>query len=143
MFSKSRTMSNGASPAAPRAAPGTFSVIGADVTVTGDVAASADLHIDGQVQGDISCASLVQGENSRISGGIIAESARLAGAVDGSVDAKELVIERTARVTGDIAYERITIDAGGHVEGRFTLRGGALLTGETDAPLKLVGVAAE
>ena len=36
----------------------TFSVLGTDVTITGDIEASADLHVDGTVKGDLSCASL-------------------------------------------------------------------------------------
>ena len=46
----------------------TFSVVGADVTIRGDIDASADLHVDGNVTGDLSCARLVQGEGSRIEG---------------------------------------------------------------------------
>ena len=47
------------------ASSSTFSVFGTDVVVKGDVTASADLHVDGTVVGDITCASLVQGERSR------------------------------------------------------------------------------
>ena len=59
----------------------TFSVIGSDVVITGDISASADLHIDGKIDGDIKCASLVQGEGSTINGAVIAESARMSGKV--------------------------------------------------------------
>lgn len=97
----------------------TFSVIGADVVITGNISATVDLHVDGRVEGDISCASLVQGEASSIHGAISAESARLAGTVDGSVDARDLVITATANVTGDVSYETITIEQGGHVDGQF------------------------
>lgn len=97
----------------------TFSVIGADVVITGNISAKVDLHIDGRVEGDIACASLVQGEASAIQGAIIAETARLAGTVHGSVDARELVITASAHVTGDVSYETITIEQGGHVDGQF------------------------
>lgn len=117
----------------------TFSVIGADVVISGNISATVDLHIDGAVEGDISCASLVQGEGSRIKGSVVAESARLAGSLDGSISARELVIESTAHVSGDVSYERITIETGGNVEGRFTVKGGAaLLAAEGENPLKLV-----
>ncbi|GGB59281.1 bactofilin family protein [Blastomonas aquatica] len=96
----------------------TFSVIGADVVITGNISAKVDLHIDGRVEGDISCASLVQGESSAIHGAVVAETARLAGTVTGSIDARELVITASARVTGDISYETITIEQGGHVDGQ-------------------------
>ena len=39
----------------------TFSVLGSDTAIKGDIVASADLHIDGKVEGDIACAALVQG----------------------------------------------------------------------------------
>jgi cytoskeletal protein CcmA (bactofilin family) len=101
----------------------TFSVIGTDVTIKGDVTASADLHVDGRVEGDIACASLVQGEASHIAGAIEAQSARLAGHVAGSIRARELVILRTAHIEGDVQYDALTIEQGAQVEGRFALGG--------------------
>lgn len=100
----------------------TFSVLGSDLTITGDIAASADLHIDGTVEGDIACAALVQGETSTIKGGVTAETARLAGRVTGSITARELVILRTARIEGDVHYDALTIEQGAQVEGRFARR---------------------
>ncbi len=101
------------------AAGSTFSVTGADVAIRGDIAATADLHIDGTIEGDIKCASLVQGEKSSISGAIVAESARLAGKVTGSITARELVILRTAHIEGDVHYDALTIEQGAEVDGRF------------------------
>jgi cytoskeletal protein CcmA (bactofilin family) len=97
----------------------TFSVIGADVVIKGDIAASADLHIDGTIDGDIKCASLVQGEKSSISGAVVAESARLAGKVNGSITARELVILKSAQIEGDVHYDALTIEQGAQVDGRF------------------------
>lgn len=97
----------------------TFSVIGADVKITGNINASADLHIDGTVSGDITCAALVQGEKSVIDGAVIAESARLAGKVTGSIKARELVILKSARIEGDVHYDALTIEQGAEVDGRF------------------------
>ena len=88
-------------------------------TISGNVTASVDLHVDGVVEGDISCAALVQGAESRIIGHVTAQSARLAGLVDGSITAEELVVERSARITGDVRYERITIEAGSRIDGHF------------------------
>ena len=88
MFSKS---SKSPRPALPTSATGgksiPFSLIGGDVTITGDLSASVDLHVDGVVEGDIRCAALVQGPDSRIIGHVTAQSARLAGLVDGSIAA--------------------------------------------------------
>ncbi|GMN02451.1 polymer-forming cytoskeletal protein [Erythrobacter sp. MTPC3] len=97
----------------------TFSVIGPDITIKGDIGASADLHVDGSIEGDIKCASLVQGESSHVSGGITAETARLAGHVTGSITAKELVILKSAKIEGDVHYDALTIEQGAQVDGRF------------------------
>lgn len=97
----------------------TFSVIGADVVITGNISAKVDLHVDGRIEGDISCASLVQGESSTIHGAVVAESARISGTLQGSVDARDLVITASARVTGDVCYDTISIEQGGHVDGQF------------------------
>ena len=98
----------------------TFSILGADLAIKGDLVARADLHIDGKVEGDIACAALVQGESGVIEGAITAETARLAGTVTGSVNAGTLVILRTARITGDVAYETLTIEQGAEVDGKLS-----------------------
>ncbi|EAT09488.1 hypothetical protein SKA58_04210 [Sphingomonas sp. SKA58] len=110
-----------------------FSLIGGDVTITGDLSASVDLHVDGVVEGDIRCAALVQGPDSRIIGHVTAQSARLAGLVDGSIAAGELVVESSARITGDVVYERITIEPGSRIEGRFSPK-----ASEASAEIKLL-----
>ena len=96
-----------------------FSVIGPDVTITGNIAATADLHIDGRVDGDVNCGSLVQGTDSRIKGSVRAETARLAGAIEGGVCVRNLTVERAARITGDVEYETIAIENGASIDGRL------------------------
>lgn len=120
----------------------TFSVIGSDVTIKGDVSASVDLHVDGKIEGDIQCASLVQGDASVITGGITADSARMSGKVVGSITAKELVILKSAQIEGDVHYDALTIEQGAQVDGRFApnaqRRGAeAPKTGEGDPKLQV------
>ncbi|MCW3836332.1 polymer-forming cytoskeletal protein [Sphingomonas canadensis] len=98
---------------------GMFSVLGPDVIVTGNVTATADLHIDGRVEGDVNCGTLAQGSESQIFGSVTAEVARLAGAIEGTVRVKTLTVERSAKITGDVEYENITIENGGHIDGRL------------------------
>ena len=100
----------------------TFSVLGPDIAVNGDLAAKMDLHLDGRVNGDISCAALVQGETSEVTGTVVAESARVAGRIKGSISAGVLVILNTARIEGDVSYGTLTIEEGAQVNGKFTPR---------------------
>ncbi len=94
-------------------------MIAADVSIVGNVTAKVDLHIDGTIQGDVTCGSLVQGPDSLITGKVVAEAARLSGRIDGSIEARELVIEASARIKGDVIYDSLTIAPGGQVEGKF------------------------
>ena len=98
----------------------TFSIIASDVEIIGNVSARVDLHIDGKVQGDVTCGNLVQGEGSFIAGKITAESAKLSGHVEGSIEANDLVIESSARIKGDVVYSNLTIAPGGQIEGKFS-----------------------
>jgi cytoskeletal protein CcmA (bactofilin family) len=97
----------------------TFSVLGADVAIKGNVEATTELHIDGTVEGDIKCTSLVQGEASRIDGSLVAETARVAGTIKGTINVRQLVVLKTARIDGDVHYETLTIEQGANVTGRF------------------------
>lgn len=98
---------------------GSFSVLGTDVVITGNVAATADLHVDGRVDGDVACGNLIQGAESLINGSVVAESARLAGAIEGSVSIRQLTIERSARISGDVEYEALSIENGASIDGRL------------------------
>jgi cytoskeletal protein CcmA (bactofilin family) len=118
MFSKNETPR----PAADRHVAGSFSVFGADIRISGDVAAEADLHIDGRIDGDVACTNLVQGETSEIVGAITAATARLAGTVRGSVSAGHLVVLKSARILGDVHYDALTVEQGAQLEGRLAPR---------------------
>ena len=99
-----------------------FSFIGPEVTVTGDISTPGAIHVDGNVTGDIRCGTLTQGEGGAVRGNIVASEARLAGLIDGGVEAGILTLEASARITGDVLYETLAVAAGAEVEGRFRRR---------------------
>jgi cytoskeletal protein CcmA (bactofilin family) len=114
----------------------TFSVLGPDIVIEGDLTATADLHLDGRINGDIKCAALVQGEASEVTGMVVAESARVAGRIKGSITAEVLVIQKTARIEGDVSYGVLTIEEGAQVDGKFSHRTAEpklMLAGGTEA----------
>lgn len=131
-------------PPAPPPSPqqgkrGMFSVIGTDVTITGSVAASADLHIDGRIDGDVHCGSLIQGPESRIKGSVNADIARIGGTVEGGVNVRQLTIERNAKIIGDVAYETIAIENGAHIDGRLKHQPPGAPAAPTRAPANEAG----
>lgn len=139
MFSKKPAPTARPLPGKSAMANATFSVLGADTAIKGDISASVDLHIDGRVEGDIACASLVQGESSEITGNVQAESARLSGLVRGSIRARELVVLKSARIMGDVHYDALTIEQGAKVEGRFAPRDAAAEPAGEEPLLTLAG----
>jgi cytoskeletal protein CcmA (bactofilin family) len=126
MFSKKpdNAMAKTFSTTTARTGSSSFSVLGADTAVTGNIEATVDLHVEGRVTGDITCKSLVQGDASEIAGGIVAESVRISGTVRGTIAAREVVILRTARIEGDVSYDALTIEQGARLEGRLNPNGG-------------------
>ncbi|MGO8842286.1 MAG: bactofilin family protein, partial [Methyloceanibacter sp.] len=74
------------------------STIGEDLMITGNVTSKGELHIDGRIQGDVHCASLVLGENSQIEGNVIAEDVVIRGRLIGSVRGVRVMLQSTAHV---------------------------------------------
>lgn len=114
-------------PGAPRTSvsngsSGKLSFIGGEVTLTGNLSGQGDLHLDGAVEGDINCNTLILGQSGRVKGNVVADKATLGGTVGGTVNAKTLVIEKSAKINGDLTYENITIETGASVDGRLSKR---------------------
>lgn len=105
---------------------GAFSLFGTDVTLTGNLIAIANLHIDGRILGDVACCNLVQGKDSGIIGSVTAETARIAGTITGSVTVRQLTVQSAARITGDVEYETITVEQGASIDGRLKQFGAAV-----------------
>ncbi len=125
-----------------------FSVIGADVVVTGNIRATADLHVEGSVDGDLDCGNLVIGPDARVKGQVRAESARIAGAIDGGVAIRQLTVEAGARIAGDVEYETISIENGAQIDGRLkhgTVQAAPAVTPALGAPkqFKMIDAPAE
>lgn len=105
-----------------------LSVIGTDVKIVGNIITQGEMQIDGQVEGDITCHTLVVGEGARITGEVTAESVRVHGDLSGKINAASIVIAKTASVSGDVMHETLEIEAGANLEGHILRRGSAKAT---------------
>jgi len=94
------------------------SVIGEDLTIIGNVTSKGNLKLDGKLQGDMHCASLIVSEKGRIDGGIVANNEVIVfGNVSGSIRSKRVMLHATARVEGDIFHQGIGIEMGTRYDG--------------------------
>ncbi|MGB0694151.1 MAG: bactofilin family protein [Rhodospirillaceae bacterium] len=93
------------------------SIISADLTVTGDLLSAGEIQIDGRVEGDIRCASLIIGISGAVTGEITSDSIRIHGTVNGQVVSKSVFLASTARMVGDVSHESLAIEPGAFMEG--------------------------
>jgi cytoskeletal protein CcmA (bactofilin family) len=130
MFSKDQR----AAPVRSSAGSGNLSFLGSDVTITGNIGGDGNLHIDGRVDGDVQCGQLIIGQSGQVNGNVTADQAKIAGAINGTVAAQTLTIESTARITGDLSYDSVSVETGAQVEGRVK----RLTREDAGAALKLI-----
>ena len=108
---------------------GAGTIISSDLTIIGNVVSKGQVTLDGTIQGDMHCASLVVGENGEIDGGIIANEVVVHGRVTGAIRGDRVMLQKTAHVEGDIFHQEIGIEMG-------TLFDGTLK--RTDKPTTMV-----
>ena len=97
--------------------PLSISTIGEDLTITGNVTSKGELHLDGEIQGDVHCVALVLGENAQLKGGVVAEDVMVRGRLIGSVHALRVMLQSQAHVKGNLFHQSLSIEQGAHFEG--------------------------
>lgn len=126
MFSKSKddlpTMAETAAkaPRQTRAAGSAPSIIGADVHIVGNVATAGEIQLDGSVEGDIQAGALTMGDSGALKGTLVADNVVIRGEVTGAIRARTVVLERSAKINGDVFHETLSIEAGARIDGKFT-----------------------
>ena len=60
-------------------------MIGAGLTITGNLESKGEVQVEGEVQGDVHAQYIVIGERARITGALIAEEIVVRGNVQGSI----------------------------------------------------------
>jgi cytoskeletal protein CcmA (bactofilin family) len=107
------------------------SVIGNDLTIMGHgikIISSGVLEIDGRVDGDVQGTQVIIGETGRLTGTIAAENVVVKGTVSGQIRGREVMLDGSSHVEGDVHHQRLTIAVGAHFEGRSRRATGELRT---------------
>ena len=94
------------------------SVVGMDLTVTGNLTSNGEVHIEGEVQGDVRCASLIIGDNARVTGGVVAEDIIVRGNLMGTIRGMRVTLQSSSHVEGDIFHKSLAIEQGAFFEGK-------------------------
>jgi len=101
---------------APQSSGGA-SIISKALKITGQLESSEDIQIDGEVEGDVRAVTVRVGNNAKVKGAVYGDQVELAGTVDGKIEAKKVVLTATARMSGDVIHQDITIQSGAFIDG--------------------------
>jgi len=86
--------------------------------VKGNIISDGVVHIDGRVDGDVSCAELVIGLKGSVYGVIKTQTLHLYGTLQGKASVDKMFIAKTAKLVGEVAHNSIAIEPGAYIDGR-------------------------
>lgn len=99
--------------------------VAAGMKIVGTVTADGAVQIEGELEGEVRCGSLVVARGGKIKGPVSAESIVVDGLVEGPIQASEITLKSEAHVLGDIACQTVAIEKGAFIEGKLQRASGA------------------
>ena len=94
------------------------SLISNTMVIVGNVKSDSEVYIDGIIEGDVDCKTIIVGINGKIKSNIIrAEKIVVHGSVEGNIDAVSVYLGPSARINGNITHKDISIENGAFVSG--------------------------
>ncbi len=97
-------------------------VISEGFSLTGDIVSDGILHIEGRTSGTIKASSVNVGPRGQVEGNVSCASLHIKGIFSGTAVCGELVIAASAVVKGHVTYQLLTIGRGATVEGDLVVR---------------------
>jgi len=94
------------------------SIIGHGVTITGDVVSKGEVLLEGDVEGDVHCKSLHVGDQSSLTGNVVAEEIMLHGRMKGSINCNDVLLKSDAYFEGDINCKSLAVEEGAQFLGQ-------------------------
>lgn len=113
------------------------SIISENTKIHGDLISDGIIHIDGKIEGDITCDELVIGIKGAVVGEVNATNLHLYGFLHGKANVDKLFVAKTAKLIGDVTHNSIAIEPGAYIDGHC-IRAGAPIPAEQAAPDLLI-----
>ena len=92
------------------------------ITIKGDLDSDGELHIHGNVQGQVCADRLVIGTGGYLEGDVIARDVHIEGRLAGRIFALNVTLDSAAEVTGRIFHNTITVAKGARIDARMPWR---------------------
>jgi cytoskeletal protein CcmA (bactofilin family) len=100
-------------------------VIAEGLKIIGTVTAEGLVEVNGQIEGELHCTSLIVSRKAQVAGTVTAERVVVDGRVEGPIQGGEVVLKSQAHVVGDIHHQSLAIEKGAFFEGRSVQAHGA------------------
>jgi len=93
-------------------------VIAKGLTIVGSVTAEGLVEVNGQIDGELHCTSLVIARGAQVKGTVAAERVVVDGKVEGPIRGGEVILKSQAHVVGDVHHQSLAIESGAYFDGR-------------------------
>jgi cytoskeletal protein CcmA (bactofilin family) len=93
-------------------------VIAEGLKIVGSVTAEGLVELNGQVEGEIYCKSLIVSRQAQVVGTIRAERVVVDGSVKGPIRGDQIILKSQAHVVGDIHQQSLAMEKGALFDGR-------------------------
>ena len=93
-------------------------VIAKGLKIVGSVTAEGLVEVNGQIDGELHCTSLVIARGAHVTGTVAAERVVVDGKVEGPIQGGEVFLKSQAHVVGDIHHQSLAIESGAFFDGR-------------------------
>jgi cytoskeletal protein CcmA (bactofilin family) len=103
----------------------TKTVIAEGLKIVGSVTAEGLVEVNGQIEGELRCTSLIVSRDACVTGDITAERVVVNGRVEGPIYGGEVILKSQAHVIGDIHHQTLAIKKGASFDGRAVQGHGA------------------
>jgi cytoskeletal protein CcmA (bactofilin family) len=91
--------------------------------IVGDLKSAGNIRIEGRVNGEIHAQAVDFSPGALIDGTISALAIQIGGTVKGRVEAKQVKIQNSGEMLGDVLYEALEMESGATLEGSCKRQG--------------------
>jgi cytoskeletal protein CcmA (bactofilin family) len=96
--------------------PNVPTIIGEGLVIDGTLTTAGEIQIDGGVEGEINCISLVIGSTGYVHGNVRAQKLTVMGRIRGDIHADAIQLSAGSSVEGNIVHRSLTVQQGAFVD---------------------------
>jgi cytoskeletal protein CcmA (bactofilin family) len=100
----------------------TRTIIAEGLKIVGSVTAEGMVEINGHIEGNVRCKSLLVSPKAAIKGDLEADCVVVNGRVEGNIRGSAVALRSRAHVVGDIEHKTLSIEKGAYFAGRSSAR---------------------